>query len=84
MMNDAQIKAAIIDRLDAASKMGMLSEIYLSHLDGVLRGLIWTKTGTDPGVFITKDLTRVCELSGIEYRLKDGVVTYMQNGETLS
>lgn len=80
-MNDKQLKAAIVNRLDAASQMGYLTDPYLSHLDGVLRGLIWAKTGEDPGTYISKDLARVCDLSGIAYRIDGETVIYAQKEE---
>ena len=62
-MTKTQIREVIIDRLRIVD--GQSNSYYISHHDGVLRGLIWVLTGEDPGIELTRDVERLLTIAGI-------------------
>lgn len=64
MLTPDQIRQAAIDRLRATD--GSCNATQIAHTDGVLRGLIWALTGTDPGTSLTVDILHVFQLLGVD------------------
>jgi hypothetical protein len=63
MLTEAQIRTAIVNRLDALS--GSCNRTHIDHNDGVIRGLLWALTGKDPGCYLTANTLALCQLAGI-------------------
>lgn len=75
MLNEYQIKEAILERLNAAS--GSINTVHIHHTDGVMRGLLWALTGKDHGTYLTENVARIMDLAGIPYTVsKNGMVNY--------
>lgn len=74
-MTPDQIRAAILDRIDAAE--GQCNSGYMMHADGVVRGLLWALTGADPGTRLFDDISKILSLAGLPVRvMPDGHVHY--------
>lgn len=77
MMTEAQIQKAILDILKQADRGGGPNGAHEHHVDGVIRGLLWTLTGVDHGNYLTTDTAKICDLAGIKNRVgEDGRVHY--------
>lgn len=75
MMTKIQIQQAILDVLKRAD--GTVNAAHMHHVDGVIRGLLWTLTGIDHGTHLTNDTAKICDLAGIKNRDgEDGRVHY--------
>jgi hypothetical protein len=76
MLTEDGIRAAALDRMRALSESANAS--HRDHNDGVLRGLIWALTGSDPGTGIigTGDTEGVLKLLGIPCVRRGGLVEY--------
>lgn len=75
MLTEEQLRDTIEKRLDIM----MNNPIWKNHVDyhdGVFRGLIWALTGEDPGTYLLKDTAKLCQLSGIPYKVEGGTVYY--------
>ena len=69
VMDADGIRNAIKARLIASN--GMCGDVYLAHVDGVIRGLLWALTGTDHGTELTRDVANVLSLAGIGFKVLD-------------
>ena len=79
MMIEADIQAAVIDRLKAME--GSCNTGHLFHNDGVLRGLLWALTGKDPGTYLFGNIQNVLQLAGFETKRENGKVYWRREGE---
>lgn len=74
MLTDRQIKEAILERLAAMEPS--CNSTHITHNDGVLRGLLWALTGSDPGTYMSDDVENVLNLAGFCTKLVGGKVEY--------
>jgi hypothetical protein len=81
-MDKDGIQIAILNRLDAMESS--CNQWHLYHNDGVLRGLLWAFTGTDPGTHLSDDVQNVLNLAGFETKLKNDKVLWRREGEEWS
>lgn len=65
-----EIRTIIAQIMYKGDDIGMHPE-SLAHWEGLLRGLIWSLTGKDPGNRILTVCKDVFELSGISYKDND-------------
>lgn len=67
MLKVEDIKTIIAQIMYKGDDIGMHSA-SLAHWEGLLRGLIWSLTGKDPGNHILWHAADVCKLAGISYK----------------
>lgn len=81
MLAESEIRKAIINRLDAAQ--GQCNSHYLTHFDGVLRGLLWALNGEDPGTYLSNRGTPyILELAKIPWRYNTKTeIVHCDNGD---
>ena len=73
MMTEDETRAVIERRLDILCE----STANLPHAEGLLRGLLWAMTGTDPGPYPAQDTAAICQAAGIPWHKgEDGLIHY--------
>ena len=79
MMTEAEIRAAVEDRVDAGE--GQCNSGWFMHNDGVVRGQLWALTGEDPGTHLFNRVADIYRGMGAKVVEVRGHFHYAMPGE---